>query len=72
MLKPVREGMAVEEKEDIEAILMSSLDPVSKVRRIMALGVEEEEANDMVERYQIGQMTPVYYERLRFDEEESK
>jgi hypothetical protein len=58
------------DKEEVEEILLSSLDPVSKVRRIMALGVEEEEANELVERYQIGQMTPVYYERLNFDEDE--
>lgn len=58
----------MEREELVEQVLLSSLDPVSKVRRIIALGLDEEEASDLVERYQIGQMTPVYYERLHFDE----
>lgn len=54
----------------LEEILMSSIDPVSKVRQIMGLGFSEEAADDIVERYQTGQQAPVYYERLDFDDEE--
>lgn len=57
-------------EREMEEILLSSQDPVSKVKNIMGLGVEEEEAHEMVERYQIGQMAPVYYERLEFEAED--
>jgi hypothetical protein len=50
-------------------VLLSERDPVTKVQQIMRLGLEEEEANELVARYQIGQLTPVYYERLAFEEE---
>lgn len=61
---------ALRKEKDLEKVLVSGLDPVTKVQRIMDLGVEEDEANDMVEKYQLGQMAPVYYERLNFDEDE--
>jgi hypothetical protein len=61
---------ALRRERDLERVLVSGLDPVTKVQRIMDMGVEEDEANDMVEKYQIGQMAPVYYERLSFDDDE--
>lgn len=48
----------------IEEILVSDNTPIGKVQLIMQLGVGEEAADELVERYQIGQMAPVYYERL--------
>ena len=48
----------------LETILLSSSAPLTKVRAIMALGFGEEVAEDIVERHQLGQQTPVYYERL--------
>ena len=51
-------------REQIESILLLDEDPVAKVQQIVDLGLEEEEANDIVGRYQIGQQTAVYYEQL--------
>lgn len=51
----------------LEEILMSGADPVTKVRGIMGLGFAEEVADEIVERYEIGQRAPVYYERLSFE-----
>jgi hypothetical protein len=59
----------LEQERKIEEVLLSERDPVTKVQQIMRLGLEEEEANELVARYQIGQLTPVYYERLAFEEE---
>lgn len=59
----------VRRERAIEEILLSDREPVSKVQEIMTLGIAEDEANDLVERYQIGQMAPVYYERLEFGED---
>ncbi len=58
-------------ENQVEDILTSQKDPLTKVREMIHLGMEEEEATQLVERYQIGQMGPVYYERLDvlFDEE---
>ncbi len=58
------------EKTEIDQILTSQKDPLTKVRQLMHLGVQEEEASELVEQYQIGQAMPVYYERLDvlFDE----
>jgi hypothetical protein len=60
----------LEQERAVEEILLSQRDPVSKVQQIMKLGLEEEEANELVSRYQIGQMSPVYYERLNFEDED--
>ena len=54
----------------LEEVLMSGIDPVSKVRQIMGLGFSEEAADEIVERYQTGLQAPVYYERLGFADEE--
>jgi hypothetical protein len=51
----------------LEEILMSGADPVTKVRHIMGLGFAEEVADEIVERYELGQRAPVYYERLDFE-----
>lgn len=51
----------------LEEILMSRTDPVTKVRHIMGLGFTEEAADEIVERYELGQRAPVYYERLEFE-----
>lgn len=52
------------ERVRVEDILASKHDPITKVRQMMALGIGEEVAEDIVERYQLGQQIPVYYERL--------
>jgi hypothetical protein len=54
----------------VEDILYSNLDAVSKLRKIVDLGYEEEAASEMVEYYQLGQRAPVYYERLNFDSDQ--
>lgn len=54
----------------LEDVLYSDTDPVSKVQQIIGMGYDEEVASEIVERYQIGQHAPVYYERLDFDDEE--
>jgi len=51
-----------------EDILLSGQDPISKLQGLMRLGYSEETANDIVERYQFGQVNPVYYERIDFEE----
>ena len=48
----------------IEQVLALDDDPISKVRQLVRMGVDEEEASVIVERYQIGQRTVVYYEQL--------
>jgi len=45
----------------LEEVLMSNLDPLTKVRQIVALGFSEESADYMVELYQQGRATPAYY-----------
>lgn len=57
----------LEREREIEGILLSEETPLTKVQRIMHLGVEEETAEFLVERHQIGQATPVYYEMLDDD-----
>lgn len=57
----------LDQEKKVEEALLSDKDPVSKVRQMMKLGMDEEEANEVVARYQIGQAAPVYYERLEFD-----
>lgn len=56
----------LEREREIEEILLSQDTPISKVQHIMQLGIEEEAAEELVERYQIGQTAPVYYERLYY------
>ncbi len=51
----------------VEGVLGSEDTPLNKVQRIMHMGIEEETAEFLVERYQIGQVTPVYYEMLDED-----
>ena len=58
------------QEREMEEILLSERDPVTKVKNIMALGIDEDEAYEIVEKYQIGQMQPLYYERLEFEEDE--
>jgi broad specificity phosphatase PhoE len=51
-------------------ILLSELGLMTKVQRLIDLGLEEKTAHDLVELYQKGQMNPlepVYYERLDLD-----
>lgn len=56
----------------LEDVLYSDNDALTKVVQIMQLGYDEEVASEMVERYQVGQYAPVYYERLDFDQEEDR
>ena len=45
--------------------ILASRDPLmTKVQRVMRLGFGEEVAEDLVERYQLGQQPLAYYERL--------
>ncbi len=48
----------------LQEILFLDVDPVMKVQQIINLGFDDETATDIVERYQIGQQAPVYYEQL--------
>src|SRR5262249_39038593 len=50
----------------LEEILFSNTDPVSKVQQIIRLGFDPEVADAIVERNQIGEQAPLYYERLDF------
>lgn len=52
------------DRRDVEAILWRDDDPISKVQQLVDLGMTEEDADDIVERYQIGQSAVVYYEQL--------
>jgi hypothetical protein len=51
-----------------EEVLVSNLDPITKVQRLIDMGYDEENAHELVERYQIGALQPVYYERLELDD----
>jgi len=48
----------------IEQVLALDDDPIAKVRQLIRMGVDEEDATNIVERYQIGQRSVVYYEQL--------
>lgn len=48
----------------VAAILSSQSDPITKVRRIVSLGYEEEEASLLVEAHQSTLRQPIYYEQL--------
>jgi hypothetical protein len=56
-------------ERQLEEILLSDDVPITKVRKIMAMGVDETDAEDIVSSYQAGQNAPVYYERLDFDDD---
>jgi hypothetical protein len=56
------------EEDKVEAILDSNKDALSKVRELVKLGMEEEQADYVVGQRQMGQDLPVYYERLDFDD----
>ena len=56
-------------EKQTEEILMSRLNPMEKVKQLMHMGLDEEDADEVVEKYQMGQMVPVYYEKLDFNEE---
>ncbi len=43
---------------------MRDEDPIAKVQQMIDLGVDEDTASDIVERYQIGQQSTIYYEQL--------
>lgn len=73
MLGPLKVGGEVENsnfggrldlESQVEGILFSDANPLVKVQRIIRLGVDEEEAETLVSRHQIGQTTPIYYEHL--------
>ncbi|HSX15123.1 MAG TPA: hypothetical protein VLE72_04470 [Candidatus Saccharimonadales bacterium] len=51
-------------RRSVEDVLARDEDPIAKVQDIVDLGFDEEVANDIVERYQIGQSQVVYYEQL--------
>lgn len=51
-------------QRQIEEILWRDEDPIAKVQELVDLGMAEEEADEVVERYQIGQLGPVFYEQL--------
>lgn len=45
-------------------ILESDLDALAKARKLVALGYDNEEADELVMRSQLGSGHPVYYEQL--------
>lgn len=45
-------------------ILESDLDALAKARKLVALGYDNEEADELVMRSQFGSGHPVYYEQL--------
>lgn len=61
------EHEAAWQEKRLEEILDSNLDALSKVQQVIHLGFEPEVADEIVERHQLGSMTPVYYETLVFD-----
>jgi hypothetical protein len=56
------------EMKKLDEVLYADLDPISKVQRLIDLGLSEDEANDLVERHQLGLKNLVYYESLDFGE----
>lgn len=56
-------------EKKLEEVLLSDMDPVTKVKRITGLGFDEDDAEEVVRRYQVGQKMPVYYEQLEFEED---
>jgi hypothetical protein len=54
------------QEQRLEELLYTDLDPVSKVQKIVSLGLSEEAANSLVERHQLGLQNAVYYESLDF------
>lgn len=65
------QGHSEHKHENEEDILMSNEDPITKVQELIDLGYDEEDATELVNRMQIGQLDPlVYYERLDFTDYE--
>jgi hypothetical protein len=58
---------SLSKERELEEVLLSDADPIAKVRRLIAMGMEEEAAEEVVQSYLTGQSAPVYYERLEFD-----
>lgn len=52
------------DQRKIEEVLWRDEDPIKKVQQLVDLGLPEEVADTLVERYQIGQSSVVYYEQL--------
>jgi hypothetical protein len=48
----------------VAAILSSQSDALTKARRLIALGYDEEEAEELVELSLIGRYQSIYYEQL--------
>jgi hypothetical protein len=58
----------------MEEILFSDAEPVRKVQDLIRIGLDDETAEEVVRRYQLGQhepthYEPAYYERLDFEDE---
>ena len=53
-----------EQDQLIEQIVMSDDEPVAKVQKLIRLGLDEEDATDIVSSYQLGQASAVYYEHI--------
>jgi hypothetical protein len=60
---------AVWQERRLEEILFANADAATKVQQVMRLGFDEEIAEELVERHEIGSQMPVYYETLEFDAE---
>jgi hypothetical protein len=56
--------MESKRKNRIDSILEQDSDALTKVRQIIHMGLDEDEAEELVSRYQLGQMSAQYYERL--------
>lgn len=48
----------------IDQVLGLDVDPITKVQQLVDMGLDEEASARIVERYQIGQQSVVYYEQL--------
>ncbi len=57
-------------EKKLEEVLLSDSDPVTKVKQITGLGFDEDDAEEVVRRYQVGQKMPVYYEQLEFSDDD--
>jgi hypothetical protein len=55
---------AIWQEKRLEEILFSNISPVAKTQQIVKMGFDQEIAEEIVTRYQIGQHAPVYYERI--------
>jgi hypothetical protein len=59
-------------ENDISRILGSKKRPFAKIDLLVKTGMDEVDADELMEQYEMGQNVPVYYERLDFDRDDDK